>query len=60
MRSHAELLAASGYGQPAATTSTTLVRILDGEVRLITPTDPDGTEPRRPERRRAGPAATTN
>src|SRR5262249_46774125 len=41
MRSHAELLAASGYaGRPKACDD--LLRILDGEVRLITPTDPEG------------------
>jgi formylglycine-generating enzyme required for sulfatase activity len=43
MRSHAELLALSGYaGQPREFDN--LIRILDGEVRLITPTDPDGRE----------------
>ncbi len=43
MRSQAELLEASGYqDQPAAFTD--LLRILDGELRLITPTDPEGHE----------------
>jgi serine/threonine protein kinase/formylglycine-generating enzyme required for sulfatase activity len=43
MRSHAELLAASGYaGRPRDFDD--LLRILDGEVRLITPTDPEGRE----------------
>src|SRR5262249_40688322 len=41
MHSHAELLAASGYaGQPREFDE--LIRILDSEVRLITPTDPEG------------------
>jgi formylglycine-generating enzyme required for sulfatase activity len=42
MRSHAELLAASGY-QDRPTDFNDLLRILDGELRLITPTDPEGT-----------------
>ncbi|HKI31191.1 MAG TPA: SUMF1/EgtB/PvdO family nonheme iron enzyme, partial [Gemmataceae bacterium] len=43
MRSHAELLAASGYaGRPRDFDD--LLRILDGELRLITPTDPEGAE----------------
>ncbi len=43
MRSHKELLAASGYhGQPKNFDA--LLRILDGEFRLITPTDPAGGE----------------
>jgi serine/threonine protein kinase/formylglycine-generating enzyme required for sulfatase activity len=43
MRSDAELLAASGYaGRPHEFGE--LLRILDGEVRLITPTDPAGVE----------------
>jgi serine/threonine protein kinase/formylglycine-generating enzyme required for sulfatase activity len=44
MRSHAELLAASGYGGRPRDFDD-LVRILDSEIRLITPTDPEGTEP---------------
>jgi serine/threonine protein kinase/formylglycine-generating enzyme required for sulfatase activity len=41
MRSHAELLTASGYAtRPGEFTE--LLRILDGELRLITPTDPEG------------------
>ncbi len=41
MRSHAELLDASGYqGRPGDFND--LLRILDGERRLITPTDPEG------------------
>ncbi len=43
MRSHAELLAASGYaGRPKEFDA--LLRILDSEIRLITPTDPEGVE----------------
>ncbi len=41
MRSHAELLADSGYESRPADFNT-LLRILDGELRLITPTDPEG------------------
>src|SRR5262249_29369429 len=42
MRSRAELLALSGYaGRPRDFED--LLHILDGEVRLITPTDPEGT-----------------
>ncbi len=41
MRSHEELLAASGYGKRAKDFEE-LLRILDSEVRLITPTDPVG------------------
>lgn len=41
MRSHAELLDASGYlSRPQEFNE--LLRILDGELRLITPTDPEG------------------
>ncbi len=43
MRSHAELLEASGYkNRPKEFEE--LLRILDGELRLITPTDPAGFE----------------
>jgi eukaryotic-like serine/threonine-protein kinase len=43
MRSRADLLAASGYaGRPAECED--LLRILDTELRLITPTDPEGME----------------
>jgi hypothetical protein len=41
MRSHAELLAASGYADRPADFDE-LLRILDGEVRLVSPTDPEG------------------
>ncbi len=41
MRSHAELLEASGY-QNRPGEFNDLLRILDGELRLITPTDPEG------------------
>ncbi len=43
MRSHAELLEASGY-QKRPKEFEELLRILDGELRLITPTDPEGFE----------------
>lgn len=41
MRSYAELLEASGYGNRPKDFDD-LVRILDSEIRLITPTDPEG------------------
>ncbi len=41
MRSQKELLDASGYSS-RPTDFTNLLRILDGELRLITPTDPEG------------------
>src|SRR5271167_3353272 len=41
MRAQAELLAASGYGSRPRDFED-LLRILDGELRLITPTDPEG------------------
>src|ERR1019366_7917881 len=43
MRSYAELLEASGYGDRPKDFDD-LIRILDGEIRLITPTDPEGKE----------------
>src|SRR5207249_7484116 len=43
MRSHAELLEASGYGSRLKDFAT-LIRILDSEIRLVTPTDPEGIE----------------
>jgi serine/threonine protein kinase/formylglycine-generating enzyme required for sulfatase activity len=43
MRSHAELLAASGYAHRPKDFDG-LVRILDSELRLLTPTDPDGPD----------------
>jgi serine/threonine protein kinase len=43
MRSHAELLTASGYAARARDFDA-LLRILDGELRLITPTDPEGMD----------------
>jgi WD40 repeat protein len=43
MRSHAELLAASGYGNRPRDFDD-LIRILDNEIRLITPIDPEGKE----------------
>ena len=41
MRSYAELLEASGYGGRPQDFED-LIRVLDGEIRLITPTDPEG------------------
>jgi hypothetical protein len=43
LRSHAELLAASGYASRPRDFDD-LLRILDSEIRLITPTDPEGKE----------------
>src|ERR1019366_7207563 len=43
MRSYADLLEASGYGSRPKDFDD-LIRILDGEIRLITPTDPEGKE----------------
>ncbi len=43
MRSHADLLASSGCQQRPSEFKE-LLRILDGELRLITPTDPEGAE----------------
>src|SRR5205085_1048890 len=41
MRSHVDLLAASGYGNRPRD-FVELIRILDSEIRLLTPTDPEG------------------
>src|SRR6202022_3131238 len=43
MRSYGELLEASGYGNRPRDFDD-LIRILDSEIRLITPTDPEGKE----------------
>jgi serine/threonine protein kinase len=43
MRSYAELLEASGYGSRPEDFDD-LIRILDNEIRLITPTDPEGKD----------------
>jgi serine/threonine protein kinase/formylglycine-generating enzyme required for sulfatase activity len=43
MRSYTELLEASGYGSRRQDFAD-LIGILDGEIRLITPTDPEGKE----------------
>jgi formylglycine-generating enzyme required for sulfatase activity len=43
MRSYAELLEASSYGSRPKDFDD-LIRILDGEIRLITPTDPEGKD----------------
>jgi serine/threonine protein kinase len=44
MKSRAELLEASGYGNRPEEFDD-LIRLLDSEIRLITPTDPEGSEP---------------
>lgn len=46
MRSYEELLRASGYSEKLQDFES-LMRILDGELRLITPTDPEGLDPDR-------------
>jgi hypothetical protein len=57
MRSQEELLEASGYGGRARDFRD-LLRILDSELRLITPTDPEGSgEPEAPSAERRGPSA---
>jgi len=43
MRSHAELVEASGYSD-RSNDFEDLIRILDGEIRLVTPTDPEGND----------------
>jgi eukaryotic-like serine/threonine-protein kinase len=43
MRSYVELLEASGYGNHPNEFDD-LIRILDGEIRLLTPTDPEGAD----------------
>ncbi len=43
LRSHAELMEASGYGNRPKDFDD-LIRILDSEIRLITPTDPEGKD----------------
>ena len=50
MRSYAELLEASGYGNRPSEFDD-LIRILDSEIRLITPTDPEGKAGGRTESR---------
>jgi formylglycine-generating enzyme required for sulfatase activity len=60
MRSRAALLEASGYGgRPAEFDD--LLRVLDGELRLLTPTDPDGERGagRHDETGSAGPSAAS-
>jgi serine/threonine protein kinase/formylglycine-generating enzyme required for sulfatase activity len=53
MRTHAELLQASGYaGRPKDFDD--LLRILDGETRLLTPTDPEGKDEAAPAAVQAG------
>ncbi len=53
MRSYAELLAASGYADRPKDFHD-LIGILDGEIRLITPTDPEGKEEADPSIVQAG------
>jgi serine/threonine protein kinase/formylglycine-generating enzyme required for sulfatase activity len=53
MRSQQELLEASGYSHRPRDFED-LLRILDGEIRLITPTDPEGREDADPSTVRAG------
>ncbi len=50
-RSHAELLEASGYGQ-RPNEFRDLIRVLDSELRLITPTDPEEKDEEKDECRR--------
>ena len=57
MRSDAELLAASGYASRPKDFDD-LLRILDGEIRLITPTDPEGAEGTSPRRSEGSDAAS--
>jgi formylglycine-generating enzyme required for sulfatase activity/serine/threonine protein kinase len=58
MRSHAELLAASAYaGRPKDFAD--LLRILDGELRLVTPTDPEGATDGEPGALATGGAGQT-
>ena len=59
MRSRDELLEASGYGKHSARFDE-LLRILDGELRLVTPTDPEGLEANARDGYVAGPQATTS
>jgi serine/threonine protein kinase/formylglycine-generating enzyme required for sulfatase activity len=53
MRSHTELLAGSGYASRPKDFDD-LLRILDSEIRLITPADPEGKEDADPSTVRAG------
>jgi serine/threonine protein kinase len=53
MRSYAELLEASGYASRSREFDD-LVRILDNEIRLISPTDPDGTGDDSPSKATSG------
>ena len=61
MRSQQELLEASGYASRPKDFDD-LLRILDGEIRLITPTDPEGKDGRRasPRPRPSRARNTTN
>jgi serine/threonine protein kinase/formylglycine-generating enzyme required for sulfatase activity len=53
MRAHAELLDASGYGDSTRDFDD-LLRLLDSELRLITPTEPEGTSAAAPSTTGAG------
>jgi serine/threonine protein kinase/formylglycine-generating enzyme required for sulfatase activity len=53
MRSHHQLLEASGYASRPKEFND-LIRILDGELRLITPTDPEAEDDADPSRMQAG------
>ena len=53
MRSHQELLEASGYASRPRDFDD-LIRILDNELRLTTPTDPEGTDDASPSAAQAG------
>jgi formylglycine-generating enzyme required for sulfatase activity len=54
MRSEAELMMASGYAEDKRAFGE-LLKILDSETRLITPTDPEGTEPESSEQHESSP-----
>ena len=58
MKSHAELLDASGYASVPKDFDD-LIRILDGELRLITPTDPEGVQSEEGERLGVSPPCSS-
>ena len=58
MKSHAELLAASGYASRPKDFEY-LIRILDSEIRLITPTDPEGVQSEEEERLSVSPPCSS-
>src|SRR5262249_14305367 len=53
MQARGKLLEASGYGRPGKEFED-LLRILDGELRLITPTEPAGVDSKAPDGQGAG------